>query len=129
MTLYVPAASAQQLSEALWRLSVPARLPRSTRYLFTWVTALDESVWLVVDPDHQINVHPEAVLDGIADILQPWIDGGHLPADTNEVLAAVVLAHRGQVMTLWEFFPQHFKDLSKTYAEMVAGGLLPNITP
>ncbi len=77
-----------------------------------------------------IHVHHEAVLNGIADVLQPWIDGGVLPADTNETLAAYIESKRGQRMIPWEAFPQFFKDASKSRDELVSLGLLPsNLTP
>jgi hypothetical protein len=59
----------------------------------------------VVDTDYEINVHADAVLAGIADILQPWIDAGHLPADTNTNLAALVESLRGQRLVVYDAFP------------------------
>jgi hypothetical protein len=56
--------------------------------------------------------------------LQPWIDAGHLPADTNTNLAALVESLRGQRLVVYDAFPQLFKDMSKTYAEMITAGLL-----
>lgn len=126
MIRYVPSSAAEPLSNALWGLSRPpeTRGPNDTQYLFPWITALDATRWLVVDTEYEVNVHPDAVLDGIADILQPWIDQGHLPADTNTVLAALVESLRGQRLVVYDAFPQLFKDMSKTHAEMIAAGLL-----
>jgi hypothetical protein len=100
--------------------------------MFEVVTALDDgSLWLMVDTTFTIRVHELAVLDGIADILQPWIDDGSLPADTNDVLAAFVESKRGQDLTVYEAFPQLFKDMSLTTAQMIAAGKLanPEVTP
>ena len=128
MIRYVPTSTnaAQPLTEALWSLSRPPQVrdPKDTRAMFGIITAIDGSVWLLVDTTFDIPVHADAELDGIADILQPWIDAGNLPADTNATLAAFIQSKRGQRMVPWEAFPQLFKDLSKTYAEMIAAGLL-----
>lgn len=126
MIRYVPSSAAEPLSNALWGLSRPpeTRGPNDTQFLFGWITALDGSRWLVVDTDYEVNVHQDAVLDGIADILQPWIDQGHLPADTNTTLAALVESLRGQRLVVYDAFPDLFKQMSKTHAEMIAAGLL-----
>ena len=113
-----------QLIAALWRLSRTEPGEQDTQGFGTLNTALDGSVWLAVDTDYEVNVHQDAVLDGIADILQPWIDAGHLPADTNTTLAALVESLRGQRLVVYDAFPQLFKDMSKTHAEMIAAGLL-----
>jgi hypothetical protein len=79
----------------------------------------------VVQPDFEIIVHPLAELNGIADILKPWIDSGHLPADTNEVLQTFVETKRGQRLVIYEAFPPLFKFRSKTREEMQVLNLLP----
>lgn len=92
--------------------------------MFECVLALNGSRWLVVDTVFSIVLHPEAELGSIADILQPWIDAGHLPADTNAQLAALVESLRGQSLVVYDAFPQLFKNMSKTLSEMIAAGLL-----
>lgn len=133
MIRFVPSSAAEPLSQALWGLSRPPQVRggNDTQYLFGWITALDDSRWLMVPTDYNIKVHPEAVMDGIADILQPWIDAGRLPADTNTELAALVESLRGQQLVVYDAFPQLFKDMSKTREEMIAAGLLaePQTTP
>lgn len=126
MIRYVPSSAAEPLSQALWGLSRPPQVrgENDTRYLFGWLTALDDSRWLMVETDYSINVHAEAKLDGIADILQPWINAGHLPADTNTALSALIDAKRGQRLVVYDAFPQLFKDMSKTREQMIAAGLL-----
>jgi hypothetical protein len=126
MMRYVPSSAAEPLSQALWGLSRPpaVRGLNDTQYLFPWITALDGTRWLEVDTEYEINVHADAVLAGIADILQPWIHQGHLPADTNTNLAALVESLRGRRLVVYDAFPQLFKDMSKTHEEMIAAGLL-----
>lgn len=128
MIRYVPSTAAQTLSESLWDLARPPGVStgEATAFMFPWIDDLQTPAkrWLVVDTTFAIPVHPEAVLDGIADVLQPWIDGGYLPADTNTELAVFVESKRGQNLTVYDAFPQFFKDQSKTYAEMVAAGFL-----
>ena len=128
MIRFVPSSAAEPLSQALWGLSRPPQVrgENDTLHLFGWITALDGTRWLMVPTDYAINVHAEAELNGIADILQPWIDAGHLPADTNTQLAALVESKRGQRLVVYDAFPQLFKDMSKTREEMIAAGLLAN---
>lgn len=126
MIRFVPSSAAEPLSQALWSLSRPPQVrgPNDTQFLFPWITALDGSRWLVVDTAYEINVHPDAELNGIADILQPWIDGGYLPANTNTQLSALVESKRGGRLVVYDAFPQLFKNMSKTCEEMIAAGLL-----
>ena len=123
MIRYVPSAAADTLSRSLWSLADP-QPTRGTTAMFPTVRALDDSLWLQVETAFSVPVHPDAALDGIADILQPWIDAGYLPADTNTQLAALVESLRGQRLTVYDAFPQLFKDMSKTHAEMITAGLL-----
>jgi len=135
MILYVPSSAAAALTAALWGLARPEHLrtTEDTSEMFGWVDDLQTPPkrWLEVDTTFTITVHPEAVLDGIADILQPWIDEGTLPSDTNTVLEAFIQSKRGRQLTVYDAFPPLFKSMSKTYAEMVAAGFLPNseVTP
>jgi hypothetical protein len=126
MIRFVPSSAAEPLSQALWSLSRPPaiRAEQDTQYLFGWVNALNQTSWLMVDTEYEINVHPEAELGGIAAILQPWIERQELPTDTNTQLAALVESKRGQKLVVYDAFPQLFKDMSKTYEMMIAAGLL-----
>ena len=125
MIRFVPGTQVEPLTQALWRLAVPAPETGATDKMFEVVTALDDgATWLMVDTTFNIRVHELAVFDGIADILHPWIADGSLPADTNEVLAAFVESKRGQDLTVYEAFPQLFKDMSLTTAQMIASGKL-----
>lgn len=126
MLRFVPSSAAEPLSAALWSLSRPPQVrgPQDTVSLFGWLDDLQGNRWLVVDPAYKIPVHPLAELNGIADILQPWIDQGHLPADTNTELAAFVESKRGSTLVVYDAFPALFKSMSKTRAEMIAAGLL-----
>lgn len=126
MILYIPSSVSESLSGALWALARPLSLQESnvTQFLFGWVVATDGTTWLEVDTESQIRVHPDAELGGIADILRPWIDQGHLPAATNTQLAAIIESKRGQRLAVYDAFPQLFKDMSKTLQQMIAAGLL-----
>jgi len=126
MILYIPSSAAEPLSQALWSLSRPPtlRTEQDTQYLFGWENVLDGTRWLVVDTEYEIRVHPDAELGEVADIVQPWIDAGDLPADTNTQLAAFIESKRGQHLVVYDAFPQFFKDMAKTHEQMVEAGLL-----
>jgi hypothetical protein len=126
MIIYIPSSVAQSLSSALWALARPLSVQSNnfTKYLFGWVDATDGTRWLEVDTECQIRIHADAELGAIADILQPWIDSGDLPADTSTQLAAILDSKRGQRLVVYDAFPQLFKDMGKTYEQMVASGLL-----
>ena len=127
---YIPSSAAESLSAALLRLSDPHPEGKVSQFLFGSVVDLHGEKWLMVDTTLSLPLHAEAELNGIADILQPWIDGGHLPEDTNTTLAALVESKRGQRLVVYDAFPQLFKDMSKTREEMIAAGLLAEpVTP
>jgi hypothetical protein len=127
---YIPSSAAESLSAALLRLSDPHPEGKVSQFLFGSVVDLHGEKWLLVDTTLSLPIHPEAELNGIADILQPWIDGGHLPEDTNTTLAALVESQRGGRLVVYAAFPQLFKDMSKTREEMIAAGLLAEpVTP
>lgn len=131
MIRYVPTSSAAfgPLTQALWELSRPESVRAAdevTDEMFGSVTMSDGSVWLEVDTDLDIPVHPDAILDGIADVMLPWIERGQLPANTNTELAAFVQSRRGLRMNPYEDgFPPLFKSLSKTREELESLGLWP----
>lgn len=130
MIRYVPTSSAEvcdQLSTALWSLSRPPAVRGSdiTTSLFGSRIMSDGSTWLEVITDYDTPVHPDAELDRIADILQPWIDAGQLPAATNTQLDALIESKRGDRLVVWEAFPQLFKDQSRTREELEALNLWP----
>jgi len=127
MIRFIPSSAAEPLSQALWSLSCPPTSRATsdvTQYLFGWVDALDHSRWLMVDTEYEINVHPDANLGGIADILQPLINAGNLPIDTNTQLATFIESKRGHQIIVYEALPQLFKDMSKTREQMIEAGLL-----
>lgn len=128
MIRYIPSSAAETLSDALWGLTRPPQYRETgdTTKMFPWFDDLQtpSKRWLLVDTTFTIPVHAEAELDGIGDVLQPWIDSGHLPADTNTTLAAFIESKRGQALTVYDAFPQFFKDLSKTREEMISAGWL-----
>jgi hypothetical protein len=126
MIIYTPSSVAQSLSSALWALARPPALQSDnhTKYLFGWIVATDGTTWLEVDTEFQIRVHVDAELGAIADILQPWIDAGELPTDTNAQLSTLLDSKRGKRLVVYDAFPQLFKDMGKTYEQMVSAGLL-----
>lgn len=127
--VYIPAPSATPMSEVLWRLTDP-NPTRGTSSLFETVKALDDSLWLKVDTMTTIPVHGAAILGGIADVLQPYINRGELPAGTNEALAALVESKRGQTLLIYETFPLFFKSQALTFEQMVEQGkFAPQPTP
>jgi hypothetical protein len=133
MITYIPtsgAETAQALSDSLWGLTRPPQVrdPEDTQQLFGTTTMKDGSVWLACDTEFSIPVHAQAELDGIADILQPWIDSGALPADTNTQLAAFIEASKGGTLVVYDAFPQLFKDQSKTREELISLNLFPTIS-
>lgn len=119
------AAVADKLTAALWGLAVPPGAERTTKGMFGYLTDLSNQKWLAVPDDFSIPVHAEAELDGIADVLQPWIDANQIPADTNEVLTALIESKRGQRLIIWDAFPDFFRFAAKTHEELIAMGLLP----
>jgi hypothetical protein len=127
MNHYIPAPLGQALSEKLWQLTRPAGVQQAgdaTTHLFDWVADKTGAIWMIADDQFSIPVHAEAELDGIADILQPFIDAGALPPDTNAVLGAFVESKRGQRLVVYEAFPAFFKAQAKTLEEMIDAGLL-----
>lgn len=134
--IYVPSAKADELSRALWSLARPPEARRGsdiTSSMFRRVTDLQDSKWLVVLDDYSVSIHPQAELNGLADILQPWIDDGLLPADTNTQLAGYVNAMRGKSLVVYQAFPPLFKladasnptGLGRTKEQMIKEGRLP----
>jgi len=126
MIVYIPSSAAEELSRALWDLtSPPAKRPAgNTEFMFGWTDDANGQRWIEAHDDFSIIVHPDAELGTIADILQPWIDAGNLPIDTNTQLAAFIESKRGQRLIVYDVFPQLFKDMGKTYEQMIAAGLL-----
>ena len=126
MIHYIPSSVAEELSRELWSIARPSTIRHDgdTEFMFGWTNDLNGQRWMKVHDDFSIIVHPDAELGGIAAILQPWIDAGHLPADTNTQLAAIIDSKRGQRLVVYDALPQLFKDMAKTHEQMVAAGLL-----
>jgi len=132
MLRYVTSSQAAVLTEHLYGLQRPPAVRDAgeiTTAMFPWCQALNGTRWLVVDTSYAIHVHAEAELDGIADILQPWVGHGLVQGDID-ALETLVLASRGGTLVVYDAFPQLFRDASKTHAEMIAAGLLAeSVTP
>jgi len=126
MIIYVPSTAAEELSRALYALARPLTIHQlgDTEFMFGWFDDINGQRWIEAHDDFSIVIHPDAELGGIAQILQPWIDAGDLPSDTNTQLAAFLDSKRGQRLVVYDAFPQFFKNMGKTYEQMVAAGLL-----
>lgn len=142
MTHYVPASTetnALLLSEALFALAVPRHLQPSDgkQDAFEVIEALNGSPWLVVPDEFTLVMHPQAEINGPADVLQPYESQGYIPAGTLAELDAWIEATRvlptvaERTFCPWDKFPAFFKGLSKSWQGMVDAGLLtaPNILP
>ena len=142
MTHYVPASTetnALLLSDALFALAVPRDLqPTDGRQdAFEVITALNGSPWLVVPDEFTLVMHPQAEINGLADVLLPYESQGHIPAGTIAALDVWIEATRvlptvaERTFCPWDKFPAFFKGLSKSWQQMVDAGLLtaPNIIP
>jgi len=127
MILFIPVAS-QAISAVLLALTRSPGAEADGQDVFPTIVAKNESKWMQVETDYDILVHPAAELGPIATILQPWIKSGQLPPDTNTQLSALIESKRGQRLVVYDAFPQLFKSMSKTYAEMIDAGLLAQPT-
>jgi hypothetical protein len=137
MTHYVPASTetnALLLSEGLFALAVPRHLQPSDgrQDAFEVITALNGSPWLVVPDEFTLVMHPQAELDGIADVLTPYESQGYIPAGTLAAMEAWIEATRvlptvaERTFCPWDKFPAFFKGLSKSWHGMVDAGWLAN---
>lgn len=135
MTHYVPASTetnARLLSDALFALAVPRDLQPSDglQDAFEVLTALNGSPWLVVPDEFTLVMHPEAEINGMADVLQPYEAQGYIPAGTiagfetwiNATRVLPTVAER--TFCPWDKFPVFFKGLAKSWQGMVDAGLL-----
>lgn len=133
MIRYVPTSGvnvAESLTAALWSLARPPAVRSAadvTSRMFPLFTALNGSVWMATDTEFSILVHRDAELSAIADILQPWIDDGNLPANTNKQLVDLIAHSKGAKLVVWDAIPQLFKAQSKTKEELISVGLMVTI--
>ncbi len=130
MTIYIPTSSApaaQTLSESLWGLTMPPSVinGNATRLLFGTVTMKNASVWLACDDEITIPVHQDANVDPIAEILEPFVDSGVIDYPDIQALFDLVEITRGQELNVWQAFPQYWKDMGKTLAELQTLNLWP----
>lgn len=136
MKLFVPGADALAMSMALYELHRPLSIrdPQDgTTALFSTVEAADKSLYLAVDTELTIRVHPLASFEAVSGYLQPYESAGALPAGTLAALSARVEALRGNRMVVYDEFPPLFKQptaehpegVARTLEEMIAAGKLP----
>ena len=136
MTYYVPTSGelpAEILSRALFALARPLALqpPDSIQDAFTVIQALNGSYWLVVPDEFTLVMHPEAEIDGIATVLQPWENNGSLPPGTISDIDSWIQATRvlpsiqERTFCPWSCFPSFFTSRAKTHQQMLDQNLLP----
>jgi hypothetical protein len=125
---YIPAPAAEALSKGLWELSRPPALQQNgdTELMFEWIDDSQGNKWIEVKDNFSIIIHPNATLGRIASVLQPWIDSGSLPKETNQNLSSLIEAKRRQRLVVYDAFPPLFKNMAKTFEEMQALGLFPS---
>ena len=136
MTHYVPASNemnALLFSDALFALAVPRHLqPEDGRQdAFPVIEALNGSAWLVVPDEFTLVMHPQAEIDGIADVLQPWEQSGALPGTIAGIDAwinatRVLPSLEERTFCPWEQFHAYFRTHAKTWQQMIDAGLLAN---
>lgn len=120
MIVYVPGLRVQEMSELLWRQLGADRAGG----MFPVKTMTDGSTWMMVETTASIAVSQAAELDGMAELLQPYVDAGELPASALTDLDALIQSKRGQMLVLWEVFPALFQNAAQTGAQLGAAGLL-----
>ena len=118
------------LSRALWALARPpqTRSDLDTSEMFPSITCVNGSVWLQVDTTFEIPVHPDAELNGIADVLQPWVKADDIPASVIDDLRATVISLRGRRLVVWNAFPLFFQQQAKSHDDLVEMNLLRALT-
>lgn len=140
MTHYVPASTetnALLFSDALFTLAVPRhlQLEDGRQDAFPVIEALNGSAWLVVPDEFTLVMHPQAEIDGIADVLQPYESQSYIPAGTVAGMEAWINATRvlptiaERTFCPWDQFPVFFKSFSKSWQQMIDTGLLPAVNP
>lgn len=136
MTHYVPTSGevpAEALSRALFALARPIALqpPDAIQDAFSVIEALNGSHWLVVPDEFTLVMHPEAEIDGIADVLQQWEDNGSIPIGTIAGIDAWINSTRAlptieeRTFCPWNCFPTFFIVNSRTHQQMIDSNLFP----
>lgn len=125
MKVVTPSSRAAELTAMLWALSDSN--PRcGTNALFPIVVLKDGTTCLEVDTEFSLPILEDAELNGIADLLRPWVGHGILQSDIDW-LEQMVVANRGRRLVIYEAFPPIFKlkdaenpnGLGRTRAQLV----------
>lgn len=138
MTKYVPASAAAELSAALFALSRPPAIRAQgevTNSMCSWFYDTQGDRWILIDDQREVRVHELAELNGIADILAPFIGYGLVQADIDG-LESLVAQSRGQRLVVYEAFPKLFQlksmenptGLGRTREQMLQENRLANPT-
>ena len=125
MIRYYPASSlsaGRALSDAMWQLCLPAeqRTGHDTVRAFEVVTGANDVTYVIIPDDFTAVLHPEADPTPVAALLQPFENGGLLPAGTTADLVAWVestaalLTAAERTFIMWDKFPAYFQALALT---------------
>lgn len=137
MKIITPASRAAELTARLWALSDP-NPTRGTDSLFPIVLLNDGTTCWEVDTEYSLPILEDAELNGIADLLRPWVGHGILQSDIDR-LEELVLENRGKRLVVYRAFPPIFKlrdagnpsGLGRTRAQLIEEGKLnaPSTAP
>lgn len=95
-----------------------------TTHRFGWTDDVHGARWILWDDECVSFIHPQCSLSELVEILQPFVGSGQLSVDALSDLQEIVDEHRGQSLRLWDAVPQLFKDMSKSYEDMITEGKL-----
>jgi len=134
MKVLTPSSNATELTAMLWELSDPDPT-RGTNALFPIVTLNDGTTCLEVDTELSLPILEDAKLNGIADLLRPWVGYGILQSDIDW-LEQLVVESRGSRLVVYRAFPPIFKlktaenpnGLGRTREQMIQENRLVNST-
>lgn len=123
----IPASAGAAMSVALFGLPRPAAVRRAgevTTALCAVRKDVKGALWMVLDDEREVFVHPAAELTEVEAILEPLILGGVLAAGTITNLRALLDASRGRSVKLFECFPPEIRAMAKPLTQMMEEGLM-----
>lgn len=125
MNYFYPASSssaARALSEAIWSLCLPVseRQDGDTMRAFEIMQGANGIPYVNIPDDFTAVMHPEASMDPVAAVLQPFETAGHIPAGTVADMRAWVESTRvlpdwqDRQFVPWDKFPAYFQSQAVT---------------
>lgn len=125
MNYFYPATStnaARALSEAIWTLCLPVaeRQQNDTSRAFDVIQGANGTPYVNIPDDFVAVIHPEASMDAVAAVLQPFETAGHIPAGTVQDLRDWVEQTRAlpnwqdRQFVPWQKFPAYFQEMAVT---------------